>query len=91
MEFYHLESIVNLVIDYFLQQMSSNIYWSYYLDIFTCTYKQPMLEFLSTYAQDDTTEVLTFWLYGRHHRLIYDTLNTIMGTYNENNTTIYIL
>ncbi|CAI9274367.1 unnamed protein product [Lactuca saligna] len=69
--------------------MFFNIGWHDYLAPSVLTYKQPTVELLSTYARDDTKGVLTFRLQGRQHRLTYDTLNTIMGTYDSHNTDIY--
>ncbi|CAI9267590.1 unnamed protein product [Lactuca saligna] len=47
-------SMVHLGLDDCLQQLFFNIRWQDYLDLSTRTYTQPTLEFLSTYAWDDT-------------------------------------
>ncbi|CAI9288385.1 unnamed protein product [Lactuca saligna] len=62
--FYHRKSMINLDINYFLQDMLLNMGWSDYQDLSVHTYKQPMLKFLSTYARDDAMGVLAFRLQG---------------------------
>ncbi|CAI9286872.1 unnamed protein product [Lactuca saligna] len=53
--------------------------WRGFLRLCDRTYEEPTMEFLSTYARDDDTEVLTFQLKGEHHRLTYEELVSIMG------------
>ncbi|CAI9275491.1 unnamed protein product [Lactuca saligna] len=78
-----------LSLDHHLRQLFFHIGWHQFLDLSARTYKQPTIEFLSTYARNDTARVLTFKLQGRQHRLKYKKLNKIMGTYDIYNSDIY--
>ncbi|CAI9268023.1 unnamed protein product [Lactuca saligna] len=88
-KFYHQDSMDQLGLDHHLQQLFFHIGWHQFLDLSARTYKQPTIEFLSTYARNDTARVLTFKLQGRQHRLKYKKLNKIMGTYDIYNSDIY--
>ena len=78
-KFYHKKSMKKLGVHDGVYHLFIKLGWRGFLRLCDRTYEEPTMEFLSTYARDDDTEVLTFQLKGEHHRLTYAELDSIMG------------
>ncbi|CAI9286950.1 unnamed protein product [Lactuca saligna] len=78
-KFYHKKSMKKLGVHDGVYHLFIKLGWRGFLRLCDRTYEEPTMEFLSTYARDDDTKVLTFQLKGEHHRLTYEELDSIMG------------
>lgn len=70
-KFYYKESMANLGVDDGLARLFQRMEWDKFLKLFDRTFKEPTLEFLSTFAKDNEAKILTFQLQGLSHRLTY--------------------
>lgn len=71
--------MTKLRVHYGVATLFYRIGWHYFLNLCDRTYKQPKMEFLSTFTRDDAAGVFTFHLQGQNHRLSYRQIDYIMG------------
>ncbi|KAL4565889.1 hypothetical protein LXL04_029995 [Taraxacum kok-saghyz] len=86
-KFYSQESMERLGLHDYMVKLFTNIGWQDHLRLCARTYEAPTKEFLSTFAQDHATGILTLQLQGQRKRLTYQQLDTMMGTPSKENDT----
>lgn len=79
-KFYHKESMERFRVDEGLTNLFERMDWTRFLNPSDRTFKEPTLEYLSTFVRDNITKILTFQLQRLHHRITYEELSQIMGT-----------